>query len=269
MTHSGTGQIQFMPAEGPTSKAVDVGFRFGDKGTHTSRTLMSSELAMALEAVPADAEREAYAAAIIDDNCLGKVTEATRRLSNQRLGELYALDRSVLLFRVLRKLWAFDEEGRPLLALLSGLARDPLLRATADPIVRLAPGSEMQRDELKLALRGAVGDRLNDSTLGKVVRNCASSWTQAGHLEGRTFKRRRKVRPTPAVVAFAIFLARSAGFVGEELLQSAWTTCLDCGFSDTRDLVLESKRLGLLDVRIASDVFEVNLERLDPALGRR
>jgi len=268
MEDTRTGQAAFFPTEGPADTAVGLGFRFGDKGTHTSRTLMLAELAMALEAIPDGSERHAYANAIIEDNCLAKATEATRRLSNQRLGELYGLDVQVTLFRVLRKLWAMDEAGRPLLALLAALARDPLLRATAEPILGLSPGSEMQRDGLRANLREAVGDRLNDSTLDKVVRNCASSWTQAGHLEGRTFKRRRKVQATPASVAFAVFLARSVGFVGEELLQSAWTWCLDCGETESRELILEAKRLGLIDLRIASDVFEVGFGRLDPALGR-
>ena len=46
------------------------------------------------------------------------------------------LDRRSVLFRGLRDLWDADEAAQPLLALLCSLARDPLLRATAD----LSPG---------------------------------------------------------------------------------------------------------------------------------
>ena len=48
-----------------------------------------------------DATRDDYFSAIRDDNCLGKRTAATRKLSSQRLSELYALNPEVPLFRVI------------------------------------------------------------------------------------------------------------------------------------------------------------------------
>ena len=84
----------------PNPAARAAGFRFGDKGTQTSRTMMLAELTELLEALPTTANREDYASAIIADNILGKQTTATRRLTNQRLGELYGLSLTVPLFRV-------------------------------------------------------------------------------------------------------------------------------------------------------------------------
>jgi hypothetical protein len=114
--------------------AQAAGFRFGEKGTHTSRTMMLAELTELLAAVPANATREEYAEAIIEDNILGKQTTSTRRLTNQQLGELYGLSLTLPLFRVLRRLWDVDAPGRPLIALLCALARDPLLRATSKAV---------------------------------------------------------------------------------------------------------------------------------------
>jgi hypothetical protein len=100
-----------------------AGFRWGSKGTHTSRTIMVRELSLLLAACPKDAAREEYVAAIKGGNCLRKSTVATRRLSAQRLGELYGLDPGVPLFRVMRTLWYADQNGHPLLAVLLALAR--------------------------------------------------------------------------------------------------------------------------------------------------
>jgi len=225
---------------------------------------MLGELTAALDSEPLDATRADYAAAIVDANCLSKPTSSTRRLTNQRLGELYALDASVPIFRVLRRLWSIDDQGRPLLALLCALARDPLLAATASAVIPLPHGAEFLRGPLKSALCAAVGTRLNESILSKVVRNAASSWTQSGHLQGRTLKTRQLVRATPASVAFALWLAYAAGFRGEELLTSGWIAVLDCSLLAARELALGAKRLGLIDLRIAVDVFEVGLDRLDP-----
>ena len=52
---------------------------------------------------------------------------ATRKLSSQRLSELYALDPQVPPFRVMRRCWYADRDGQAILAMLLALARDPLL----------------------------------------------------------------------------------------------------------------------------------------------
>src|SRR4051794_38421157 len=103
------------------------GFRLGDKGTHTSRTMMLEELESVLAAVPPAGKRADYTEAIVESNCLRKPTTSTRRLTSQRLSELYALDPEVPIFRVLRRLWDLDPAGHPQLALLCSTARDPLL----------------------------------------------------------------------------------------------------------------------------------------------
>jgi hypothetical protein len=147
--------------------------------------MMLEELRLVLSAAPATAKRSDYASVIVDGNCLSKPTISTRRLTNQRLGELYGLDSSIALFRVLRRLWDFDADARPLLAISAALARDPLLAATFTSVVLLPVDAELQREPMKQAMRAFVGGRLNDSIVEKVCRNAASTWTQSGHLEGR------------------------------------------------------------------------------------
>lgn len=261
-------KLVFWPPANTRAQAIEAGFRTGDKGTHTSRTMMLGELSAVLGAAKPDASRGDLANAIVEDNCLAKPTVATRRLTNQRLGELYALDPNVPIFRILRNLWSLDESSRPLLALLVALARDPLLMATAPAVVPLPPGSEFQRGPMRESLRAAVAGRLNDSILDKVARNASSSWTQSGHLEGRTFKFRRLVNATPASVAFALYLGHTVGFRGEELFTSGWISVLDCNVISARDHALNAKRLGLIDLRIGGGVVELSLERLDPWRGR-
>ena len=241
-----------------------LGFRLGKKGTHSSRTMMLAELSAVLSVVPLQGSRKDYADAIVEGNCLRKPTTSTRRLSFQRLSELYALDPEIPIFRVLRNLWDEDRPSQPLLALLAALARDPLLLATAQAILPLGDGLEMPRKSMAEQLRETVGERLSDSTLDKVIRNAASSWSQAGHLNGRTFKIRRRVQPTSRAVAFALFLGAAVGFHGEELLSSGWIKALDCTPSQALSLAIEAKRLGLLDLRVAGDIFDLSLDRLDP-----
>jgi hypothetical protein len=230
--------------------------------------MMLDELRQVLAVTKCEASRDEYAAAIIEGNCLAKPTVATRRLTNQRLGELYCLDLASPVFRVLRRLWDVDAEGRPLLALLVSIARDPLLATTVRTIISMPDSSEFSRDAVRAALQMVVEGRLNDSTLEKVCRNVASTWAQAGHLEGRTFKRRKSVKPTASSAAMAIYLAHTAGFRGAEIFRTAWLRVLDSDPSQARQLALDAKRLGLIDLRMSGDVVELNLSRLDPDLTR-
>lgn len=247
------------------AEAQKQGFRFGARGTHTSRTVMIDDLTTILAVTDAHASREDYATAIIDDNCLGKQTVSTRRLSRQRIAELYSLDPAVPLFAALRYAWEIDREGRPLLAFLCALARDPMLAATIPSVLPLAPSAEFRRDDMRFSVRQAVGERLSDSILDKVVRNAGSSWTQSGHLQGRTFKRRQRVQPTPGTVAYALYLAHIAGFRGKHLFSSGWVALLDCSPSLAQDLALEAKRMQLLDLRISGDVIAIRFPQMDPA----
>ncbi len=227
---------------------------------------MLAELEELLAVAPPEASRHDYAAAIIEDNVLRKQTLSTRRLTNQRLGELYGLDPALPLFRVLRKLWDFDEEGRPLLAILCALARDPLLRSTADRILSLQPGAELVRTVYSQTIRSVVGDRLNDAVLDKVARNTASSWTQSGHLEGRVRKVRRRVHPTVGSVVLALWLGGLEGHGGGALLTTFWTRVLDASGDPLVPMVLRARQMGLVRARIGGGVVEIDPRPVDPAL---
>ena len=248
-------------------KSEAAGFRFGSVGTHSSRTLMLSELRSVLDHGGSDFGRVDYKRNVIDDNCLGKPTSSTRRLSFQRLSELYSLDPQVTLFRLLRRLWPMDAGSQPQLAILVALARDPLLRCSAAAVLNLKVGDEFSRADAEAALRIGTEGRLNDSILAKVVRNCASSWAQAGHLQGRTFKHRQQIKPHFVSATMALAVGFSAGFRGDSLFTSPWMRVLDADPATARNLALEAKRAGLLDLRISDKIVDLQLERLDPSFA--
>jgi hypothetical protein len=230
---------------------------------------MLDELHSLLSVCRPEAARDEYLSAIQEDNCLGKRTVATRRLSSQRLSELYALDPEILLFRIMRRCWYADNNSQAMLALLLALARDPLLRATAPPILRMRPGEELARQQLTDALQREVGSRLSESTLDKVVRNAASSWTQSGHLKGRGRKVRQQVVPTPVGAAYALLVGYMAGTRGAALFQSLWAQVLDAPAGELVQLGMDARRLGLLDMSQSGGVIEVSFSRLLMQTERR
>ena len=253
-----TGQ----PSDQVKANWGELGFRFGDKGTHTSRTIMLDELSTLLRACPGKAGRADDVRALVDENCLGKHTVSTRRLTLQRLSELYALDPAVSVFRLLRMFWREDEKGHAQLALLAALARDPLLRATAPVILSMSEGEEIARQRVTDAIRQAVDERLNEATLDKVVRNAASSWTQSGHLEGRGRKKRKKIEPSPGAVAFAFVFGYMLGARGRTLFDTLFARVLHHDESTLTFLAMNAKRLGFLDIKSGGGLTVISVDSI-------
>ena len=180
-------------------------------GAHTSRTILLSELTAVLAVVSPDAPQDTYRTAVIEDNVLGKKTLNSRQRSFRYLRELYALDPDTLLFRALRDLWESCPTDQPLLAMLCALARDPSLRATAAAVLPLSQGEAVTADDLARALMDRYPGIYIDAVANKVGRNAASSWTQSGHLIGRTGKTRIRAACGPAAVAYALLLGAPRG----------------------------------------------------------
>ncbi len=223
---------------------------------------MFLELQSLLDSVPGDVAPVDYEQAVLEANCLGKHTLSTRKLSLQRLSELYALDPSVPLFRVMRGLWQSNPDSRRQLALLVALSRDPLLRLTAEPVLQTPAGKEFARQDMTDALEAGTGGRFNDSTLDKIVRNASSSWTQAGHLQGRARKFRQMVRATPAGAACALLLGYLQGSRGQNLFSCDWVKVLDLDELEARERADDAKRLGLLDIKQSGSLMDISFPKL-------
>jgi hypothetical protein len=254
------------PSEAHADLAT-LGFRVADSGPHTSKTLMLQELETLLAAVPGDAPAKAYRAAIVEENVLGKRTLSTRKETASRLSALHGLDPTKPLFRVLRRLWDVQPMARPQLALLNGLARDPLLMATRGHVMGMASGQLLQRSEMVEALQGFTHDRLSAKVLDAVARNTASSWTQSGHLKGKVKKLRQPLRPQPVALALAMWLGYASGKRGKALLSSPWASVLDSTSSGLLELAEQAKRLGLLKLSHGAGVVSIDPSGLDPLHG--
>src|SRR6266536_3990901 len=145
--------------------ANEYGFINEPVGAHSSRTMMLAELRLLLAECPQSSSLEKYRSAIIDENVLLKKTVATRKVSFRWMRELYALDRKILLFRALRDLWDEDTQARPLLALLSAVARDPILKSTAERILSIPVGETVTPTMLAEVVNTSFPNRYNPKTL--------------------------------------------------------------------------------------------------------
>jgi len=238
------------------------GFIKEPAGTHTSRTLMLSELRRLLGSVGSTADYVDYEHAAVELNAVHKATLSTRRKTLRHLRELYALSRSVILFRALQDLWAQEIDAQPLIACLCAAARDPLLCVSSKRILDGQDGDLITPDELADEVEHGFPGRFRADTLARTGRNLASSWTQSGHLEGRSLKRRRAACCTPAVATYSLLLGYLCGSRGEALFKTSWARITDAPEHILRAQAAEAARLGFLDYRHAGGVTEVTFPYL-------
>ena len=111
-------------------------------------------------------------------------------------------------------------------------------------------------------LRDAADGRLNDNTLDKVVRNTGSSWTQSGHLHGRSRKRRTKIQPTPASTALALLLGYCLGARGKSLFDTIFCRVLDRDFDELSFLAMDARRLGFLDIKTGGGLMVLSFDAI-------
>ncbi len=236
---------------------LHFGFVAEPIGTHSSRTIMLSELRLLLATCPRSAGIEDYRAAAVYSNVLLKKTVATRRESFRRLRELYSLDPRTLIFSALREMWDEEVPAQPLLALLCSCARDPLLRATADVVLRTPLGDAVTPNALARAVDERFPSRYNPTILSKIGRNAASSWQQSGHLGGRSPKVRTRAESRPVCVAYALLMGHLCGARGEMLFHTFWSRLLDDPVLSLRDQAVVASRLGWIDYRHSGSVTDI------------
>jgi hypothetical protein len=234
------------------------GFSLSKGGVHTARTMMLEDLELLFEAVtdPA-ATRDEYLKAIIEKNCLRKRSVITRQLTARHLIDLYVLDASVAIFRVLWFFWQREKNGHPLIAFLCAYARDPLLRCSSAFIFNFTEGEIISREALEAFIESKYPGRFSKATLKSVAQNINSSFTKAGHLTGRIKKVRATAQATAGSAAYALFLSYLEGIRGESLFASPYARILDCPIHKMIELSEEASRRGWIRLKRIGDVMEV------------
>lgn len=248
------------PAASPALETF--GLKFSSGGAHISRTMMLAELDAVLAAVPVGSGAADYREAILQRNVLGKTTDSTRQKSLRHLRELYALDEARPIFGLLRKLHSIDAASLPLLALQVAWARDPLFRATTQPVMDASERERVETASLAQVFEATFPNQYSELNQNKIGRNTASSWTQSGHLAGGAKKTRQHIKPTVVAVTMAFFLGDIAGYHGAAVFSNPWCVLLDLNVERAKAIGQEAHRAGLLNLRAVGEVVELSFPLL-------
>ena len=233
------------------------GYKFGQSGAHSARSMMLAELQALFQSTAQDATREQYQSEICDLNLLDKPTVKSRKLTYRHLVDLYGLSDDIPLFRVFRMLWPLSDDAQPVLALQLALLRDPLLRLSQDLITEKPLGDQVVREDVEELLKAPDPGRFSPASLKSFAQNINGSWTQAGFLQGKA----RKTRVAPALafpnVVFAIFVAYLEGATGERLFQSRWAALFGAPEHQLTEHAIAAAQRGIIDFKQAGGITEV------------
>jgi len=122
-----------------------LGFSNARVGGHSARSMMFLEMRALVRTLPLNVTKADFVRAIVEENALEKPTQSSRKKSLRHLIELYGMDPSQALFRVLWEFGHADLDSLPQLCLVCSYSRDPQLRHSFELVRKLRLGEVLGR----------------------------------------------------------------------------------------------------------------------------
>ncbi|CDH43786.1 UvrD-helicase domain-containing protein [Candidatus Contendibacter odensensis] len=239
-----------------------LGFSNARIGGHSARSMMFLEMRSLVNEMPLSVKKDDFARVIVEENALEKPTLSSRKKSLRHLTELYGLDPSKALFRVLWTLGHDDLEALPQLCLVSAYARDPQLRHSFELIRTLRLGETLERSAMERHLENGFPDRFSPAMKKSMAQNVNTSWTVGEHLTGKAKKVRRFPDPRPLSAAYALFVGYLTGLRGERLLNSIFADLVAANRPSLQAALSLAAARGLLSLKQAADIVEFDFSSL-------
>lgn len=198
---------------------------------------------------------------ILNSNVSNKLSNRNLLKTNQYLRQLYGFDKEDLLFRCFKHYWTLvGNEKKSILALLFALSNDFLLRESIDIVVNTTVGERVAIEKFDDNIEKYHQGKYSDNTRRSAAQNVASSWKQAGYIQGKV----KNIRVQPAhdyyTVAFALLLSYLHGDRGDYILHSKWVKALALNTTELRDLIKEAAKRDLLQYQYGGNVTVISFE---------
>lgn len=218
---------------------------------HTSRTIMFAEFQKTMDyAVDNDLYEES-----LEQNIVGKKSAGGLKKTKGYLKALYSFDLNDNGFLALKYCWKLaEEEDKPLLAFLFALNNDELLSQSISVVAETDLYKKVTIEALEDNIQRYHPNRYSAATLRSTAQNIASSWKQAGFIEGKVKNIRKQPTISTLVGSFAFLLAFLKGYRGELILTDKVTQALLLSETKLRELATDAARKDLIQYQHAGDV---------------
>lgn len=239
-----------------------LGFSKAISGGHSARSMMLVEMQILFRSMPLAVAKNDFIKAIVEENVLEKPTLSSRKKSLRHLTDLYSMDPSKALFRVLWKLGHADLDSLPQLCLVCAYARDPQLRHSFELVRKLRLGEVLVKADMEQHLESGFPGRFSLATKASMAQNVNTTWTFSGHLAGKVKKVRQLPTPRPVSAAYAMFVGYLTGLRGERLLNSPYAFLVSSNRSQMQAALSLASAKGLLSLKQAAGIVEFDFSSL-------
>jgi hypothetical protein len=231
---------------------------------HTARTMMFSELSKLMSH---GISRNSFADSFTD-NVAGKLSGYNQDYTNRALKRLYGFDLTDPFFASLFWFWKnAPEADHAKITLLYAIRNDYLLAQSIDVVHTTPLGEKVAIDRFVNNLENQQPNRFTPKTSLSIAQNIASSWKQAGFIEGKVKNIRRQPEIGYWTVTFALLLGYLEEMRGEFLLGSKYINALGLSTNRVKELILEASKRDLVQYQSSGHVTAIILNKLLAKIG--
>ena len=231
---------------------------------HTNRTMMFAELEKVMDySIEADTYQEALAR-----NITGKKSESGAKITSGKLKKLYSFDMQDALFMAFKFFWKLVEtQHRSLIAFIYAVNHDDLLAQSSNVICKYEFENQVPVVAFEENIEKYYPKLFSPKTRKSTSQNIASSWKQAGFIEGKIKNIRVQPDINYQVACFAFFLAYLKGDRGEFIWKNTGVKALCLSESKLRELAVECKQRDLMEYQSAGEVTTISFNQLMKKTG--
>jgi len=234
------------------------------KTIHTGRTMMYAEL----EKVMAHSLDGDNFLVSLCQNVTGKKSNLGVELTANFLKRLYGFDMQYPPFVAFKYFWKIsDPNEKPLIAFMYAVNQDDLLAESVQVLQSVKPGEKATIELFEEVIEKYHPNQYSANTRRSMAQNIASSWKQAGFIEGKVKNIRTQPDVTYRVACFAFLLAYINGDRGDFIWGSIGVNALCLYESKLRELAIECAKKDLMQYQYAGSVTAINFTNLLNKIG--
>ena len=201
-------------------------------------------------------------------NVTGKKSKSGVEKTANYLNRLYGFDLQYPPFVAFKYFWKIsDPNEKPLIAFMYVVNQDDLLAESIQVLQSVEPGKKVAIELFEEVIETYHPNKYSLVTRRSIGKNIASSWKQAGFIEGKVKNIRIQPEISYRVACFAFLLAYLKGERGDFIWGSIGVKALCLAESKLRELAIECAKKDLMQYQYAGSVTAINFTNLLNKIG--
>jgi len=202
------------------------------------------------------------------DNVFGKKSSDGVKQTKGFLKRLYGFDSQYPPFAAFMYFWKMSEPNeKPLIAFLYAVNQDNILAESVQVLQNVKLGAKVAVENFEEIVEKYHPNQYAANTLRSTAQNLASSWKQAGFIEGKVKNIRIQPEITYRTACFAFLLAYLNGDRGDFIWNNIGVNALCLHESKLRALAIECAKNDLMQYQYAGSVTAINFTNLLIKMG--